>query len=368
MGTKTTGTSSTVPWSAQQPGLLDIYGRGAGLSQDPFAFYPESTVAARQPAEALASERLQARGLQGSPAVKAGQEAIRGTAAGEFLSPDTNPYLRATYGAAAEEVTRSYYRTVLPGMETRFGGAGRGAMVRDPQGGNLRAASGAFGAAEARSQDELAQNLNELGARIFGGAYEAERGRQIQAAAMAPGLAAEDYRDLSALQGAGVGDRQYAQSVLEDAMARFEFGQEEPWMRAERYKNLLVEGPSFTTTKTKGKETDIMGIVGAAVQGVGSIASLVAMCSRTYKNLEGEEKNDLALEKLLAVAVYRWSYKGLEEDLHVGPMAEDWQAATGLGDGKTINLIDYCGTLHAAVRALASKVAELETKLAAKEA
>ena len=68
------------------------------------------------------------------------------------------------------------------------------------------------------------------------------------------------------------------------------------------------------------------------------------------------------LEAIESLPVYEWSYRG-EDRRHVGPMAEDFLAAFGLGnDPDSINLIDTTGTLMAATRALARKVERLEER------
>lgn len=44
---------------------------------------------------------------------------------------------------------------------------------------------------------------------------------------------------------------------------------------------------------------------------------------------------------------------------HVGPMAQDFQKATGKGDGTTINVVDAIGTTLGAVQELDAKVDKL---------
>ena len=61
-----------------------------------------------------------------------------------------------------------------------------------------------------------------------------------------------------------------------------------------------------------------------------------------------------ALEAVRRLPVSRWKYRG-DTTEHVGPMAQDFKEAFGLGDGKTISVIDAIGVLFAAVRELADK-------------
>ncbi len=66
------------------------------------------------------------------------------------------------------------------------------------------------------------------------------------------------------------------------------------------------------------------------------------------------------------LSVERWRYKletGLEQQTHIGPYAEDFQKAFGVGDGVTINTIDAVGVCLAAIKALSEKVETLEAEL-----
>lgn len=72
------------------------------------------------------------------------------------------------------------------------------------------------------------------------------------------------------------------------------------------------------------------------------------------------EDPDKLLAALLRMPVERWKY--LPEEMpddqaeHVGPMAQAFREATGLGDGRTIHMADAIGTLIGGVQALARKV------------
>lgn len=90
-------------------------------------------------------------------------------------------------------------------------------------------------------------------------------------------------------------------------------------------------------------------------------AAAIAASSKDFKNDYGEV--DSVLDQLQDIPVHSWTYKnemGLDTIPHVGPFAEDWQEATGLGDGKHINLIDAFGILLKAVQELSAKVERLE--------
>lgn len=64
------------------------------------------------------------------------------------------------------------------------------------------------------------------------------------------------------------------------------------------------------------------------------------------------------LEKLNELEIHTWRYneeEGLGTDLHVGPMAQEFQRVFGVGDGKTISLVDVMGVMLASQKALAKE-------------
>ena len=63
------------------------------------------------------------------------------------------------------------------------------------------------------------------------------------------------------------------------------------------------------------------------------------------------------LDKLTTVPVNKWRYKG-EQEIHIGPYAEDFNRAFGLGDKKYIYFIDFLGVLLGAVKELHDKMLE----------
>ena len=74
---------------------------------------------------------------------------------------------------------------------------------------------------------------------------------------------------------------------------------------------------------------------------------------------QASEHDAETLEAVKSLPVSFWNYKN-DDVRHIGPMAETFQEATGLGDGMTIDFIDAFGVLLAAVRGLASQVEELQ--------
>jgi hypothetical protein len=75
------------------------------------------------------------------------------------------------------------------------------------------------------------------------------------------------------------------------------------------------------------------------------------------------------LEKVAELPISRWSYKTERGVRHVGPMAQDFYAAFGVGeDDKHITSIDEDGVALAAIKALHAENARLRRDLAAERA
>lgn len=98
------------------------------------------------------------------------------------------------------------------------------------------------------------------------------------------------------------------------------------------------------------------------MSGIGSLAGLaISMSSKDYKTDKAPVRDPLS--QLMDMPVEEWSYKdGIADGgaaRHVGPYAEDFNKATGKGDGKTIPLQDMIGVTAGAVQQLADKVDKL---------
>lgn len=88
--------------------------------------------------------------------------------------------------------------------------------------------------------------------------------------------------------------------------------------------------------------------------------------SRQLKTAHGTIDVGSVLAGVAVLSVDAWRYKpetGLEQQVHIGPYAEDFRAAFGVGDGVTISNIDAIGVCLAAIRALSEKIETLEAEL-----
>jgi hypothetical protein len=80
------------------------------------------------------------------------------------------------------------------------------------------------------------------------------------------------------------------------------------------------------------------------------------------ENFTAVDGNEL-LEQIAQLSITRWNYKGNNQAEHIGPTAQDFKAAFGVGaDDKSISTIDPSGIALAAIKALNSKMQELNAK------
>lgn len=115
--------------------------------------------------------------------------------------------------------------------------------------------------------------------------------------------------------------------------------------------------PSTGSTEV-GKSSSTSAKINNAGKLVSAAGSIIGISSRELKNILEDVLPETALDGVVKTPVSKWVYKG-ENVEHIGPMAEDFQKAFGVGDGKTIHLLDAIGVLFASVQALAAKQKEI---------
>ncbi|MCP3958144.1 MAG: tail fiber domain-containing protein [bacterium] len=94
------------------------------------------------------------------------------------------------------------------------------------------------------------------------------------------------------------------------------------------------------------------------------------LSSRTYKTELVELDSQDVLSRVAGMPVSAWRYNWEEADgeRHIGPMAEDFTEAFGVGDGKSIRLGDASGVAFAAIKGVLELVQEKDALIQALEA
>ena len=177
-----TSTQTRDPPAFQMPYL----NFGLQQSADRFAD-PKSRIAPQSPQTALALRLGEARALGGSPLLDQAQAETSKTIGGGYLGAQ-NPYMGQLATAVGD--------VVQPQIQSRFTAAG--------------------GSGSGGEKSMIASAIaNAIAPQLFG-SYEAERGRQVAATGMAPGMAQQDYGDIAQLSNVGATlDQQQQRQLLE---------------------------------------------------------------------------------------------------------------------------------------------------------
>lgn len=223
------GSSESGPWWGQQPYLRDLYSRAENLFQGGELQYAGGfegdVVAPRDPSTAAALAGTADLGLQGTSAVGAAGRDLTKTLRGDYLNPDSNPFLRQTYEQASERVGQSFDRRIA-GLEQRFSRRGG-------------PASGAYTYGKRDLLREEGDQNRRLATDIYGANYARERQIMAQAPGAAAGTSAARFAELGAAGAAGQERESYQQRLTDEEIARGLFEQEEPWERLQRFQSLL---------------------------------------------------------------------------------------------------------------------------------
>jgi len=241
-------TQTNDPWSGQQPFLEEGFARAkSDVLDKPEQFFPGSTVVPFDPATSQALSAIESRAVSGSPLTTTAQDTVLGAARGDLLRDNpflnqNNPYLASAIDSATSGLRRNYESVVEPGVDARFSGSGR-------------YGSGLHAHAQNLAQQNLADQISDVSTQMaFGdygaqrGAYDAERNRQMQAAAELPQLASLDYVDPAQLLSVGQAREGQAGAQLQEDIDRFNLEQTAEKKALADYMSLVAGGQFGGTT------------------------------------------------------------------------------------------------------------------------
>ncbi len=110
---------------------------------------------------------------------------------------------------------------------------------------------------------------------------------------------------------------------------------------------------------TPSHRIDVVG--GAYCDGTNWVNASDANAKENFEKVDGAE----LLEKLSALEISKWNYKGNEEAEHIGPTAQDFKKAFGVGaDDKSISTIDPSGIALAAIKELYAQLKQKNAEIA----
>ena len=203
-------------------------------------FYPEATYVPASSETETGLAGITAGALQGSPIANAGQQEYLNTLQGNYLSPDSNPFLQGAIDAATRPVIENYNENIVPSINSTFSKMGR--YGSEPQINALQ-----------RSQEGLGRTVGDIGGNMAYQNYANERGIQSAAIQGAPDYANRRFDDARTLLDVGGAREGYSGDVLQDSMARYDFAQNQPQLKVGEYGSNIargVYGGSQNTTQT----------------------------------------------------------------------------------------------------------------------
>lgn len=350
---ETAQTSATEPWGPHGDAIKRLYESAFSAFGDTPRFFPGDTVAAQGAASELSQERAAQMMTPGggSGVGTAAEDYITNVLAGDYSGPQNNPWMRDWADVGAQDITRHYQTAVAP---TAWGAGGVG--------------SGREANTVYNSQRALGGTLSDFYSDFYGRAQQQERGYQQGAAGMAPGVAAIDRADLTAAAGVGQIEDQYRQRQVSSDVERYNFRRDVQKQQVQWLRSMIdpLSGGAGTT-ETAGTQTQSMDPTAGIMGSVMGLIGMMIMSSREWKDPIGSP-NALAYSELIRrvpVAAWRYNEASPESDreMHVGPYAEDWQSVFGTGDGTTIPIVDYLGTLMIALQGSLTRIGALESAL-----
>jgi hypothetical protein len=224
--------TNTSPWAGQAPYLADIFAQAqqrfnSGSPQ----YYPGQTVAA--PSDATTGAQDYLKNLV--PSLQASNNTTMGAAnynltSGRDLQND--PYLNSAINAVNQPVIQQFTQSGGPlDQVTQMQVAGSG----DSGGTSSRE-----GIAQGIALRGLGQQLTNNAATMTNNAYEGAQNRATQTLGMMPGLNAAQSYPGQVLSSVGAQQDAYSQAVLNDAIQRYNFQQNQPDAKLAQYKNLIA--------------------------------------------------------------------------------------------------------------------------------
>lgn len=250
-------TQETTPWGPQADQLRQFFAESGNMFDRPLQQYGGQRVAGFGQEQGLAFDMARELATDFAPRDQA-SAFLGGVLGGEFMGAQgSNPLLDQQFDVMSKRIGEAYQQNVLPGIQSRFAGAGQSGS---PQ------MQGSLG----RSEQTLARELGDLGTNIYYGDYERRMGDRFQAAGMQAGLQDQTQRAIGGLYEAGGMQQGLEQQLINEAIQRFDFTQLEPEQRLDRFGQRVGRNMGFGTTTgtTPGGNTGLsaglglMGLIG----------------------------------------------------------------------------------------------------------
>jgi hypothetical protein len=217
-------------------------------------YFPGQTFVSPSQQTQAALQAAQQRATIGNPLTPAAQQQALGTIQGNFLGG--NPFFEGAFRGATQAAQTQY----MDATQQALSNASRAG----------RYGSGAMGTALDRAGGVFANALTNTAGQLAFENYNQERARQQAMIGAAPQLAQADYADINQMMNLGQISEGYQQVALEDAINRFNFAQQAPYMKLQSFLTGAYGAPmgsvgSVTSPQYSGSRFG--GVLGGAATG-----------------------------------------------------------------------------------------------------
>ena len=261
----TTTVQKSEPWEEQKPYLQQMFEDARNLYTTTGMappYYGGNTVAGQDPYTTQAIGLQAQRALAGNPAMQAGEGQLSRTMAGDYL--DNNPFMAGNNNQYLDDMVARAQNQTLANVAGNFSQAGRYGS----------------GAHEAAAQDAAGNIATQMYGQAYDNdmnrmlsAYNAERDNMLRGTALSPTYAQQDYTDIAALSEAGTAKENYAQSLINADIDKYNYNAGRDLMNLQNYGALVsgnygLSGES-TATGNAGRSNPLGNVLGGALSGAG---------------------------------------------------------------------------------------------------
>jgi hypothetical protein len=230
------GSSSSVQSIPEElkPLAAQYTSKALDLSNTPYQAYTGQRYADLNPVQYSGLGMTTERALGGSDTMNNAENSLNQLISGG----NTNPYLDAMVNQAQEATTRNYANSVAPQITAM--GVGSGSF------GNSGVAEQARNSAQ-----DLQTSLGNIATNMYGGAYDQDAARRMQAIGMAPTFGNQAYTDASQLMNAGQIMQDQAQQNKDFQYQQFQDQQNDPYKKLAAMSGVFGSGLGTQTTTTQ---------------------------------------------------------------------------------------------------------------------
>lgn len=391
--TSQTQTSSIDP--QQRAMITDVYNRAKTAADRPYNPYTGQTLAGFN-ADQLAgfdATRAAATGNVGGATLN---QAISGAQAAQGYRPATvsggraidsvgeymNPYLDNVAGSVLSNLDRARQMTQMQNADaaeaaSAYGGSRSGVLSAETNRNFFETAgdklnqlySQGYDSALGAANTDLNRDLTAQTTNTSNAFNAANLG--LSASTQLAGLSNQErqnaFGDAAALEGLGTTQQAQEQAQLDDSYAKFLERENFDKNNVGFLSNVVYGMPSLGGTTNGTATTTQSPSAFDSVMKIGATAARF-FSDETMKSGRKPASGDKALKAVESMPMETWRYdpaKGGPDDggaRHIGPMAQSIKKNLGIGDGRSVPVVDAVGANFAATKALAKKVRKLEAK------